>query len=106
MAHWKIKRAPAIKSEITVPGDKSVSHRAVILASLANGPCVISGFLPSADCMRTVVAMQKLGIEIEQPEPTTLIVHGKRRKLTAPATDIDCGNSGTTMRLLTGLLAA
>src|SRR5438128_1419002 len=106
MAHWKIRRAPVIQSEITVPGDKSISHRAVIIASLSNGPCVISGFLPSADCLRTVTAMQKLGIEIEQPEPTTLIVHGARRQLTPPESDIDCGNSGTTMRLLTGMLAA
>jgi len=55
--------------------------------------------------MNTVVAMRALGIKIEQPEPEILIVHGKRRKLTAPRSEIDCGNSGTTMRLLAGLLA-
>lgn len=106
MAVWKIRRAPVIEREIKVPGDKSISHRAVILAALSNGPCVITGFLPSEDCMRTVKAMQALGVKIEMPEPTTLVVHGARRELRAPEQDIDCGNSGTTMRLLAGLLAA
>ena len=106
MSVWKIRRAPLIEREIRVPGDKSISHRAVILASLSNGTCLITGFLPSEDCMRTVNAMIALGVEIEQPEPTTLIVHGCKRELRAPAHDIDCGNSGTTMRLLAGILAA
>lgn len=106
MASWKIRRAPLIQREITVPGDKSISHRAVIIASLANGPCVISGFLPSEDCIHTVEAMRALGVKIEAPEPSTLIVHGNRRVLQPPAAEIDCGNSGTTMRLLSGLLAA
>ncbi len=61
--------------------------------------------LPSNDCMNTVVAMRALGIKIEQPEPEVLIVHGKRRKLAAPKAEINCGNSGTTMRLLAGMLA-
>jgi len=106
MSHWKIKQAPVIQNEITVPGDKSISHRAVILAGLSNGTCVINGFLPSEDCMCTANAMRALGVKIEQPQPTTLIVHGKRRVLTAPEAPIDCGNSGTTMRLLAGVLAA
>ena len=102
---FRVRRAPRIEAEITVPGDKSISHRAVILAALSNGVCVLRGFLPSDDCMRTVQAMRALGIKIEQPEPEMLIVHGKRRLLTPPAGEIDCGNSATTMRLLTGLLA-
>ncbi|PYK41533.1 MAG: 3-phosphoshikimate 1-carboxyvinyltransferase [Verrucomicrobia bacterium] len=101
----RIKRAPRIDIEITVPGDKSISHRAVIIAALSNGTCTLRGFLPSEDCMHTVNAMRALGIKIEQPEPDTLIVHGKKRVLTPPKKDIDCGNSGTTMRLLAGLLA-
>jgi 3-phosphoshikimate 1-carboxyvinyltransferase len=101
----RIKRAPRIEAEITVPGDKSISHRAVLIASLANGPCVLRGFPQSEDCMKTVNAMRALGIKIEQPEPVVLIVHGNRRKLTAPKAEIDCGNSGTTMRLLAGMLA-
>ena len=101
----RIKRAPRIDLEITVPGDKSISHRAVIIAALSNGTCTLRGFLPSEDCMHTVNAMRALGIKIEQPEADTLIVHGKKRVLMPPKKDIDCGNSGTTMRLLAGLLA-
>jgi 3-phosphoshikimate 1-carboxyvinyltransferase len=101
----RAKRAPRIDTEITVPGDKSISHRATMIASLSNGVCALRGFLPSEDCMHTVNAMRALGIQIDQPNPEELIVHGKKRILTAPSTDIDCGNSGTTMRLLSGLLA-
>jgi len=102
---FRVKRAPRIEAEITVPGDKSISHRAVIIAALSNGVCVLRGFLPSEDCLRTVQAMRALGIKIEQPTPELLIVHGKKRFLNPPAADIDCGNSATTMRLLAGLLA-
>jgi 3-phosphoshikimate 1-carboxyvinyltransferase len=101
----RIKRAPRIDLEITVPGDKSISHRAVIISALSNGACTLNGFLPSEDCMRTVNAMRALGIRIEQPEPDRLIVHGKKRVLMPPKKEINCGNSGTTMRLLAGLLA-
>jgi 3-phosphoshikimate 1-carboxyvinyltransferase len=101
----RIKRASRIDIEITVPGDKSISHRAVIIAALSNGICTLRGFLPSEDCMHTVNAMRALGIKIEQPQPDTLIVHGKKRVLAPPKKEIDCGNSGTTMRLLAGLLA-
>jgi 3-phosphoshikimate 1-carboxyvinyltransferase len=101
----RVKRAPRIDAEITVPGDKSISHRAAIIAALSNGVCTLRGFLPSEDCMHTVNALRALGIQIEQPEPDVLVVHGKKRVLTPPAGEIDCGNSGTTMRLLAGLLA-
>jgi 3-phosphoshikimate 1-carboxyvinyltransferase len=105
MDDFRVKRAARIEAEITVPGDKSISHRAVIIASIANGTCVLRGFSPSVDCMRTVTAIRALGISIEQPEPETLIVHGNKRSLSAPLGEINCGNSGTTMRLLAGLLA-
>jgi 3-phosphoshikimate 1-carboxyvinyltransferase len=101
----RVKRAPRIEAEITVPGDKSISHRAGIIAALSNGVCTLRGFLPSDDCMHTVNALRALGIQIDQPEPDLLVVHGKKRVLTPPAGEIDCGNSGTTMRLLAGLLA-
>jgi 3-phosphoshikimate 1-carboxyvinyltransferase len=106
MTHWKIHRAPVIHTEIQVPGDKSISHRAVLIAALANGPCVIRGFLASEDCMATVTAMRALGVRIEQPEPATLVVHGRKKQFTAPEGDIYCGNSGTTMRLMAGILSA
>src|ERR1700730_11114821 len=102
---FRVKRAPRIEAEMTVPGDKSISHRAAIIAALSNGVCVLRGFLPSEDCMKTVQALRVLGIKIEHPEPDMLVVHGKKRLLTAPSTEIDCGNSATTMRLLAGLLA-
>ncbi len=102
---FRVRRAPRIEAEITVPGDKSISHRAVILASLANGVCVLRGFLPSEDCLHTVQALRACGIRIEQPEPDMLIVHGKKRLLNPPTNEIDCGNSATAMRLLAGLLA-
>ncbi len=102
---FRVKRAARIDAEITVPGDKSISHRAVIIAALSNGVCVLRGFLASEDCLHTVQALRACGIKIEQPEPDMLVVHGKRRLLTAPAGDINCGNSATTMRLLAGLLA-
>ena len=89
MDDLRIKRAPRIEAEITVSGDKSISHRAVMIASLANGPCVLRGFSRSNDCMNTVVAMRALGIKIEQPEPEVLIVHGKRRKLAAQKAEIN-----------------
>src|SRR5882762_11977481 len=106
MTQWKIHRAPVIQTEISVPGDKSISHRAAIIAALSNGTCVIRGFLPSADCMCTVDALRALGVEIDQPEATTLVVRGTRKQFTAPTRDIDCGNSGTTMRLMAGILSA
>lgn len=101
----RVKRAPRIDTEITVPGDKSISHRAVIIAALSNGVCTLRGFLSSDDCLHTVNALRALGIRIEQTDPDTLVVHGKKRVLTPPKEEIDCGNSGTTMRLLAGLLA-
>ncbi len=102
---FRVKRAPRIDTEITLPGDKSISHRAAIIAALSNGVCVLRGFLPSDDCMCTVNALRALGIKIEQPEPSMLVVHGNKRVLKAPAGPINCGNSATTMRLLAGLLA-
>src|SRR5688500_18801124 len=105
MPDWKVRRIPSIQTELTVPGDKSISHRSVMLAAMSNGPCVIRGFLPSEDCLCSASAMRSLGIKVETPEPETLVVYGNKRKFVAPEMDIDCGNSGTTMRLLAGILA-
>src|SRR4051812_9405726 len=111
MSEIRVKRAPILRAEISVPGDKSITHRAILFASLSNGPCVLRGYLPSEDCLCTVEAMRALGVEIESPEPTeedpvpTLVVFGRKRQFEAPKSDIYCGNSGTLMRLLTGFLA-
>ena len=106
MPDWKIEKIPNIHAELTVPGDKSISHRAIMLAALSNGRGEVTGFLPSEDCLSTMKAFQQLGIEITRPDDTTVIIEGKRGNFTAPKGDIDCGNSGTTMRLLCGILAA
>jgi 3-phosphoshikimate 1-carboxyvinyltransferase len=105
-----VRRAKHFGGEISVPGDKSISHRAVMLASLSNGRCVIDGFLPSEDCLATVAAMRSLGVQIDVLEesalgPERLLVHGRGMALQAPPAEIDCGNSGTTMRLISGILA-
>ena len=101
----RVKRAPHIDTEITVPGDKSISHRAAIIAALSNGICRLNGFLMADDCLRTVNALRALGIRIDEPEPDTIVVHGKKRVLNPPTDKINCGNSATTMRLMAGLLA-
>jgi 3-phosphoshikimate 1-carboxyvinyltransferase len=105
MSELLVFRAPTIEAEIRVPGDKSMSHRAVLLSAISNGTCVVRGFLPSQDCQCTVNAMREFGIAIEQPEETTLVIHGQRGIFHPPARAIDCGNSGTLMRLLCGLTA-
>ena len=103
---WHIHRAQTLNCELEVPGDKSISHRSVMLASLAEGSCAIRGFLPGEDCLSTMEAFRALGVKIERLAPTTLVIHGTGGKFLAPAGDLDCGNSGTTMRLISGLLAA
>jgi 3-phosphoshikimate 1-carboxyvinyltransferase len=106
MSELLVFRAPTIEAEIEVPGDKSMSHRAVLLSAISNGTCVVRGFLPSQDCQCTVNAMRDFGITVEQPELTTLVIHGQRGIFHPPAQAIDCGNSGTLMRLLCGLAAS
>jgi 3-phosphoshikimate 1-carboxyvinyltransferase len=103
---FRVKRAPTIQTEITVPGDKSISHRVIMLAALSNGLCRITNLLEAEDCLCTVRAFQQMGVTIESPEPGLVVVHGCHGKLADPEREIDCGNSGTTMRLLSGILAA
>lgn len=94
-----------LKGSISVPGDKSISHRCVMFGSIASGTTVIRNFLKGADCMATINCFRRLGIEIEE-DGTTLSVHGKGlHGLTAPSEILDVGNSGTTTRLLSGILA-
>jgi len=102
---FRVRSAPRIGTELTVPGDKSISHRAILLAAISNGTCTITNFLEGEDCRSTANAMKQLGISIETPSAGTVIVTGNRGVFTAPNGDIDCGNSGTTMRLMAGLLS-
>ena len=91
---------------ITVPGDKSITHRALILASIADGKSEINGYLNSDDCLSTLRALKKLGVRIEKINSTKIIVNGVGLDgLTSPEMDLDLGNSGTSMRLLAGLLS-
>ncbi len=90
-----------LKGEIQVPGDKSISHRAVMLGGLANGATEVSNFLAGEDCLNTVKIFRQLGVEIQQPESTRLIIGGRGLKGLAEAGDVlDVGNSGTSFRLL------
>ena len=94
-----------LRGTIEVPGDKSISHRAVILNAVAEGNALVTNFLTGADCLATIACMRALGVEVEQ-DGTTVRVHGRGLRGLEEARDaLDCGNSGTTMRLLTGLLA-
>lgn len=94
-----------LKGTVSVPGDKSISHRGIMFGSIADGTTEIHNFLPGADCLATIRCFRALGIEIEQ-EGSTVIVHGKGlHGLSAPSHILDVGNSGTTTRLLSGILA-
>jgi len=100
-----VRQARYLRGEISVPGDKSLSHRAVLFSALADGTTVIDGFLPGEDCLCTMRALQAMGCVIEVDSKTRLIVHGVGGKLSPPLEPLDCGNSGTAMRLMAGVLA-
>ncbi len=95
-----------IHATITVPGDKSISHRSIMFGALSKGITEIEGFLMGEDCLSTINCFQKLGINIEQYQ-NKILVHGKGlHGLTAPTEILDVGNSGTTLRLISGILSA
>ena len=100
-----IRKLHNLHGEITVPGDKSISHRAVMFGSLAKGTTKITHFLEGADCLSTISCFCKMGIEIENTKGE-ILVHGKGlHGLSAPTDILDVGNSGTTTRLISGILA-
>jgi 3-phosphoshikimate 1-carboxyvinyltransferase len=104
--HFKVTPSTLRDARVNVPGDKSVSHRALMLGSVAMGRTEVSGFLDGEDCLATAAAMRSLGVTIEQPGPTELVIEGVGlRGLRPPAANIDLGNSGTAMRLMAGLLS-
>ncbi|MCZ4697773.1 3-phosphoshikimate 1-carboxyvinyltransferase [Legionella pneumophila] len=107
MLNFISKPVVCLKGEITVPGDKSISHRSIIFGAIAIGTSVIDGFLDGEDCIATLKAFQSMGVRIEGPDKQRVIIHGVgKHGLKQPQNIIDCGNSGTSMRLLAGLLAA
>ncbi len=98
--------APLVGS-VPVPSDKSIGHRALLVGALCEGTSSLEGFSHGEDNVSTANALRAMGIVIDEPSPTSLRVHGKGlRGLSAPTRDLDCGNSGTTMRLLCGVLAS
>src|SRR5262249_49592234 len=118
MAHdVLIQPTRAVRGTLRVPGDKSISHRYGLLAALAEGPSTIANYAPGADCQSTLACVAALGAAVSRrpatgptdssDEEALVVVHGVgARGFAQPAGPLDCGNSGSTMRMLTGVLAA
>lgn len=104
--HYVVEPSALASGVVTVPGDKSISHRALILGGIAKGRTNISGFLPGEDCLATLAALKAMGVRIERPGDTRVIMEGCGADgLRAPSGPLDMGNSGTAMRLFAGLLS-
>ena len=102
----KIHSSTGLRGTITVPGDKSVSHRSVMLGALADGVTHVTGFLMGEDCLSTIDCFRKMGVQIEVGDDHTVTVHGVGlHGLKAPSVQLYTGNSGTTTRLISGILA-
>lgn len=102
----RLSRVHGLSGEVTVPGDKSISHRSIMLGSIAKGNTEVEGFLQGADCLSSIACFRKMGVEIEN-NGDKVLVHGRGlRGLKAPDSMLDVGNSGTTTRLMSGILAA
>lgn len=100
----ELAKITGLRGEVNIPGDKSISHRCIMFGSIASGTTEISNFLQGADCLATINCFRRMGIEIENKEEK-IIVHGKGlHGLTAPTEILDVGNSGTTTRLISGIL--
>jgi 3-phosphoshikimate 1-carboxyvinyltransferase len=102
---FQVQPSVVTDAKLTVPGDKSVSHRALMLGGIAEGRTNVSGFLAGEDCLATLAAMTDMGVSVERPTATELVVNGVGlHGLVAPTAALDLGNSGTAMRLMAGLL--
>jgi 3-phosphoshikimate 1-carboxyvinyltransferase len=103
---FEARPARSVSGALVVPGDKSISHRALMLSGIAEGTSEVTGFLASEDCLASLAAMRALGVQIEQPSPTHVVVHGVGlHGLKDTKSTLDMGNAGTAIRLFTGLLA-
>lgn len=99
--------AQSIRGDITVPGDKSISHRSILLSAIASGVTTVTGFLDGDDCLATIAACRAMGVRIDGPDEQRVVIYGVGKQgLKKPEETLDCGNSGTSIRLLSGLLAA
>ncbi|MDE2625303.1 MAG: 3-phosphoshikimate 1-carboxyvinyltransferase [Betaproteobacteria bacterium] len=103
---YHVRPGGALRGSLRVPGDKSISHRAIMLGAIAQGVTEVSGFLEGEDALATMNAFRAMGVRIEGPDQGRVTVHGVgKHGLKAPGRPLDCGNSGTSMRLLAGLLS-
>jgi len=103
---FQIQHGGSLTGRLRVPGDKSISHRAIMLGSIAEGATEISGFLEGDDSLATLQAFRDMGVTIEGPDNGRVVIHGVgMHGLNQSAQPLDLGNSGTSMRLLSGLLA-
>ena len=106
LARWRLAPRGTVAGNVTVPGDKSISHRALMLGALADGDTHITGFLEGEDCLATARALAALGVRLERPAPAEVLVHGVGLYgLAAAEAPLDMGNAGTAMRLMMGVLA-
>lgn len=104
--NFRVRPVTRLSGTVEVPGDKSISHRAALLGALADGVTEVQGYLEGEDCLRTLTAIQMMGVEVTRKGPGHYRIAGVGRNgLTEPADVVDCGNSGTTARLLMGVLA-
>ncbi|HCK80533.1 MAG TPA: 3-phosphoshikimate 1-carboxyvinyltransferase [Candidatus Competibacter sp.] len=104
--NFTVEPGGALRGRLRVPGDKSISHRAIMFGALAEGKTTVSGFLEGEDCLATLRAFRAMGVRIEGPDRGQVAVHGVGlHGLRAPVGPLDMGNSGTSMRLMSGLLA-
>lgn len=104
--HWIARKGQPLQGSLVIPGDKSVSHRAVMFAALADGTSTIDGFLEGEDTRATARIFSQMGARMETPSPSRRVVHGVGIDgLQAPDGELDCGNAGTGMRLIAGVLA-
>ena len=104
---FEAQPARSVSGAMAVPGDKSISHRALMLSGVAEGTSEVTGFLAGEDCLASLTAMRALGVPIDRPSPTQVVIHGVGlRGLHDAGFALDMGNAGTAMRLFTGLLSA
>jgi 3-phosphoshikimate 1-carboxyvinyltransferase len=104
---FEARPARSVSGTLVVPGDKSISHRALMVCGIAEGVSEVTGFLASEDCLASLAAMRALGVHVEQRSPTHVVIHGVGlRGLQDARRTLDMGNAGTAMRLFTGLLSA
>jgi len=106
MQSYRVQPASVVKGRVRVPGDKSISHRSIMLGGIASGRTEVRGFLASADCLATLEAFRAMGVQVDRHDETSLTVHGRGlHGLRAPGQVLDMGNAGTAIRLSMGLLA-